>query len=223
MSGARFPALCSLLLLATLESGCTWFRKKAPAPTPAPVPAAPQIVLPAPPPVQVKPLEEPPLPAKPLPPQEPEPNVIRPRLEPVQPPKPVSAPKRKPRPSVTTAKPAKPVETPAPAPPKAEPIPPPPVVESPPPPAAEPKLGEVIPEAQRRLYLQALEDNLESARRGLSALQGRTLNREQTETEGRIRAFIKQAEDARATDVGIAVQLSRRAALLAKDLLESLK
>jgi hypothetical protein len=225
MSPARFPALC-LFLLSILGTGCTWFKK---TPPPAPAPPTPQpapaIVIPPPQPAQPKPLEEPQLPPKPLPPAEPEPNVIRPKLAPVQPPKPPVATKKRSRPATTAAKPAKPAESPAPQAPKAEQIPAPPPAEAPamPKPEPEPKLGEVLPDAQRRAYLQSIEENIESARRALASLQGRTLTREQSEAEGRIRSFIKQAEDARATDVSIAVQLSRRAALLAKDLLDSLK
>jgi len=225
MTAARFPALCLMLLLSIFGTGCTWFKKTPPPAPPPPAPPAPKIVIPPPQPVQAKPLEEPQLPSKPLPPPEPEPNVIRPKLEPVQPPKPPVAAKKRARPATAATKPAKPVETPAPQPPKAEPVPPPPVAETPAAakPEPEPKLGEVIPEAQRRVYLQAIEESLESARRGLSSLQGRTLTREQAETEGRVRAFMKQAEDARATDVSMAAQLARRAALLARDLLDSLK
>ncbi len=58
MSTLRLPALWLLLLLSTLGTGCTWFKKTPPPSPPPPPPPAPKIVIPPPQPVQAKPLEE---------------------------------------------------------------------------------------------------------------------------------------------------------------------
>jgi hypothetical protein len=63
---------------------------------------------------------------------------------------------------------------------------------------------------------------LERVRRVLVAVVGRNLNRDLTEMVGRIQTFQRQAEQARETDLVTAVNLARRADLLAQDLLKRL-
>lgn len=214
-----------LLALWLLTSGCL-FRKKQPATPPAPVPST----LPQRPPLEVGPPKvEPPAPLEapkvempsPTPPP-PEPTVIRPKLEKAEPPKPAA---KKPRPRRTTpARSVKPKESTTPAvqteaaPPIVEVAPAPP----PPPPAAETKLGEVLPEERRREYLSSIDADLASAQRVLRDIEGKGLTRDQTESANRIRNFIQQATDSKSADITGAVQLARRAAILAAELAKSL-
>lgn len=189
-------------------------------------------------------MEEPPLPATPQPAPDIEPQVIRPKLGQVEPPKPTPPARRRPKPTRSAAvnpKPVKPADpainnsapaaqTPAQTP--AQPAVQPPAQTTPDPAPANPapqiakpeiKLAEVLTEEQRRDYNQTIDDSVGEARRALVSLQGRTLTREQTENESRVRTFIRQAEETRASDVRAAAQFSRRAALLARELLETLK
>lgn len=229
-------------VLALGLSGCSKFRK-APQPPPAPAPVQPKIEPPVTPQPQAKPMEEPPLPATPQPAPDIEPQVIRPKLEQVEPPKPTPPARRRPKPTRSAAASPKPVkpdpttsnsapaaQTPVQTP--AQPAVQPPVQTTPDPAPANPapqiakpeiKLAEVLTEEQRRDYNQTIDDSVGEARRALVSLQGRTLTREQTENESRVRTFIRQAEETRASDVRAAAQFSRRAALLARELLETLK
>ncbi|MBI4893884.1 MAG: hypothetical protein HY821_24925, partial [Acidobacteria bacterium] len=61
------------------------------------------------------------------------------------------------------------------------------------------------------------------ARQTLTRLTGRALSRDQAETASRIRSFLSQADEAQAKDPSLAAQLARRAELLARDLLNSVK
>lgn len=190
-------------------------------------------------------MEEPPLPATPQPAPDIEPQVIRPKLGQVEPPKPTPPARRRPKPTRSAAvnpKPVKPgdattTNTAAPAAqapvqaPVQPPVQPPvqttpdPAPANPAPPVTKPeiKLAEVLTEEQRRDYNQTIDESVGEARRALVSLQGRTLSREQSENESRVRTFIRQAEETRASDVRAAAQFSRRAALLARELLETLK
>lgn len=210
--------LCVLLLAGT--SGCTLFQRKPKAPPPPPTPEAkPQIVVPPAKPVpQPKVLEEPQTlpPPQPLPP---EPTVIKPKLEQAPLPKPPAPVRRKPKPAATTA----PKPKPATEPPAVEPPPPPPVPAAKPDAGDNPRLGDVMPESQRRSLLAAIDDELGAARRALAALQNRRLTQEQSEAQSRIRSFVKQAEESRDTNLTVAAQYARRAAVLSRDLLESLR
>jgi hypothetical protein len=75
---------------------------------------------------------------------------------------------------------------------------------------------------QLREYNQALDQSLERVRRALAIAAGKNLNADQSEIVNRIRTFQKQAEQAREQDLVTAVNLARRADLLAKDLVERL-
>ncbi len=59
-------------------------------------------------------------------------------------------------------------------------------------------------------------------RKALAIAAGKNLNANQSEIVNRIRTFQKQAEQAREQDLVTAVNLARRADLLARDLLERL-
>ncbi|MGC4049008.1 MAG: hypothetical protein QM757_05760 [Paludibaculum sp.] len=227
------------VVLALGLSGCSKF-KKAPQPPPAPAPVQPKIEPPVTPAPQAKPMEEPQLPATPQPAPDIEPQVIRPKLGQVEPPKPVPPARRRAKqtrsaaspkpvkptdPSTTVPASQSPVQSPAqpPAQPPVQPAPEPtPTTPAAQPPKPELKLAEVLTEEQRRDYNQTIDESVGEARRALISLQGRTLTREQSENESRVRP-IRQAEETRASDVRAAAQFSRRAALLARELLETLK
>ncbi len=113
-----------------------------------------------------------------------------------------------------------------PEPPKPQPRPKPPIVVSgPKPPTIPPdqpverKLGPLFTPEQTREYTKDLENSLERVKRNLTALAKKRLNEEQVMTMERIRTFQKQAEQARQEDLVTAVNLARRADLLAQDLL----
>jgi hypothetical protein len=99
---------------------------------------------------------------------------------------------------------------------------------TPPPPAPQPetpplpKLGQIFTAAQLREYNQTLDQSLERVRRALTIAAGKNLNADQSEIVNRIRTFQRQAEQAREQDLVTAVNLARRADLLARDLLERL-
>jgi hypothetical protein len=107
---------------------------------------------------------------------------------------------------------------PTPAPRVATPTPPPvPDVTQPP-----PRLGQIFTAEQLREYNRNLDESLERVRKVLAMVGGRTLNRDLTEVVDRIQTFQRQAEQARETDLVTAVNLARRADLLAQDLLKRL-
>jgi hypothetical protein len=83
-------------------------------------------------------------------------------------------------------------------------------------------LGQIFTPEQWRDYNRTLDESLDRVRRALEVLDGKKLNAEQKETRNRIRTFQKQAEQARQQDLVTAVNLARRADLLAKDLVERL-
>jgi len=113
-----------------------------------------------------------------------------------------------PPPPVTRAKPrpAAPPPSPAPAP---DVLPP-------------PRLGQIFTADQLREYRRNLDESLERVRKVLVAVVGKNLTSDLTEIVGRIQTFQRQAEQARETDLVTAVNLARRADLLAQDLLKRL-
>jgi hypothetical protein len=117
-------------------------------------------------------------------------------------------------------------EPPKPAPPARRTTPPPRVVIAPPQPPTEqpatPKLGQIFTASQVKEYNRELNEKLERVRRNLAILAGKNLNSEQAEIASRIRTFQLQAEQAREQDLVTAVNLARRADLLAQDLVERL-
>ncbi|MBI5280987.1 MAG: hypothetical protein HY858_04830 [Candidatus Solibacter usitatus] len=201
-------ALMVLLLASVAGQGGCWFKRAPKAPAPPAAPAA-KVETPKALPAKPRPLEEPQSPPVQLPVPEQEPTVIRPKLETPPPPKPPPA-KRRPIPAASKPKPVEP--QPNATEPGAQPAT-----------VAGPALGEVLSDSQRQAYRQTLEENLAQAKRYLGEIRGRSLTREHAENATRVRAFVRQAEEARGRDLGAAVQLSRRAALLARDLVESLR
>ena len=90
------------------------------------------------------------------------------------------------------------------------------------PPVASPKLAQILTPEESRRNTQELEQYVESVRRALAKLMGKNLNPEQKDTARLIQTFLTQAEQAREQDLVTAVNLAKRADLLAKDLLERL-
>lgn len=113
---------------------------------------------------------------------------------------------------------------PKPAPPKkpavaAAPKPATPSLPPEPEPPAVPRLGQIFTQEQTREYNRSLDESLERVRKALAAIGNRTLTAEQSQIADSIRTFQRQAEQAREQDLLTAVNLARRADLLAKDLL----
>jgi hypothetical protein len=98
---------------------------------------------------------------------------------------------------------------------------PPPVVIPPEPPPA-PRLGQIFTADQLRTYNRELEESLDRVKKVLGTVAGKNLNSEQTQMVRRIQTFQKQAEQAREQDLVTAVNLARRADLLAQDLVKRL-
>jgi hypothetical protein len=63
---------------------------------------------------------------------------------------------------------------------------------------------------------------MERVKRALTMVAGKNLTAEQKDIAERVQTYMKQAEQAREQDLVTAVNLARRADLLAKDLLERL-
>jgi hypothetical protein len=128
-------------------------------------------------------------------------------------------------PRISTAMPEVP-EPPKPTPPARRSAPPARAVTAPPQPPAEqpptPRLGQIFTANESREYNRELNEKLERVRKNLAILAGKNLNGEQVEIVNRIRTFQIQAEQAREQDLVTAVNLARRADLLAQDLIERL-
>jgi hypothetical protein len=90
------------------------------------------------------------------------------------------------------------------------------------PPALAPKLAQILtPEEQRRNNVE-LDQSMDRVRRALTTLGSRNLSPELKDVAERVRTYLVQAEQTREQDLVTAVNLARRADLLAKDLLERL-
>jgi hypothetical protein len=79
-----------------------------------------------------------------------------------------------------------------------------------------------MPADQRKAYLASVDADLGAAQKVLREIEGRTLTSDQSETVTRVKAFVQQANEARASDLSGAVQLAKRAAILAGELAKSL-
>ncbi len=185
-----------LLALAVSLSGCSW--RKRPAPVPLPPPPLPSPVQPDPPapmpPPGIEPRQEE-LPADPAP------GIEEKELPPA--PKPPAPPRRRVSPAPAAPAPPEPEEAAAAAP--------------------APQLGEVLT-PDRRAVLQGQYDAAAAqAKQDLERIAGRKLNAGQNQSAARVRAFLAQAESLVATDPSSAAELARRAALLARDLANSLR
>lgn len=91
--------------------------------------------------------------------------------------------------------------------------------------ASVPQLGQMLSPDQRQKYNQAIEQAIKRAQDRLDVVVANSArpNEEQAATIKRIRAFIKQAEEARGQDLTIAWNLAERAKLLAEDLAKNFK
>jgi hypothetical protein len=83
-----------------------------------------------------------------------------------------------------------------------------------------PRLGQILSPEQIREFNRTLDESLDRVRKALAVLGRKNLSPEQAEMLKRIQVFRTQAEEARERDLGNAVNLARRADLLAKDLQE---
>ncbi len=180
--------ICSVLMLAIAMQGCL-FRKKPP-----------RVFVP--PPVRVRTVSLPPQPELPEPPTVDFDAEIRPpeyadNLPALSFPPPPPAPVKRP---VIAAPKVLPPPTPEPE------------------PLTTPRLGQIFTAEQLREYNKALDESLERVRRTLAVIMGKNLNAEQTEAANRIRTFLRQAEQTREQDLVTAVNLARRADVLALDL-----
>jgi hypothetical protein len=99
-----------------------------------------------------------------------------------------------------------------------KPVPPP--VENPPAPA--PKLAQILTPDEARRNNQELDQSMDRVRRALAMVGNRNLSPELKDVVERVRTYLSQAEQTREQDLVTAVNLARRADLLAKDLLERL-
>ena len=84
------------------------------------------------------------------------------------------------------------------------------------------KLAQILTPEESRRNTQELEQYTESVKRALTKVAGRNLTAEQKDIAERVQTYLTQAEQAREQDLVTAVNLARRADLLAKDLLERL-
>jgi hypothetical protein len=160
----------------------------------------------------------------------PPPPVVRPSVAIVQPelppPPEIDVPEDA---TVTSGIPAAmpPAEPPPPAPPRR--VPPPVRANTQQPPAPvppeiqpTPRLGQIFTAEQLREYNRAVDESLDRVKRVLGRVAGRNLNPELSDIVSRIQTFQKQAEQAREQDLVTAVNLARRADLLAQDLVKRL-
>jgi hypothetical protein len=90
------------------------------------------------------------------------------------------------------------------------------------PPAAAPKLAQILTPEESRRNTQELQQYTERVNRALAMMAGKNLTAEQRDIAERVRTYLLQAEQAREQDLVTAVNLARRADLLATDLLERL-
>jgi hypothetical protein len=183
---------CGVCLLASLGTSSCWFRRSPRAFNPPPVAARPAPVLPPAPPLLVPQESSTPVLAS-LPPA---PLVALDLPPPPAPPKPrvASAPK-----SAAQTQPQEPVE-----------------------PAKALRLGQIFTQEQQREYNRTIDESLERVRQNLEKIAAKRLTADQSREAESIRTFQRQAEQAREQDLLTAVNLARRADLLAKDLLQRL-
>ena len=204
----RYLALAGLLLAILTLASCGNKQVAASSPPPAPrvsqpprqqLPpgpvSEPQTVTALPSPQPVPPEAVPDTPGPLVPPPAPE---ISPQSEP-SPRRPVAS-----APPAVSESPAQP-ETPA---------------------APVPQLGQMLSADQRRQYNQLIDQAIRRAQERLGVVLNSSNSRpneEQLATIKRIRAFIRQADDARLQDLTIAKNLADRAVLLAEDLAKNFK
>jgi hypothetical protein len=187
--------LLPFILALSLDSTSCWFRKSTP----------PRVFVPPPPvahpPVATVQPDLPPPPEIDMPEDAGIVEGIPPAMPPAEPPPP-APPRRTPPPVRANTQPA------APVPPEVQPT--------------TPRLGQIFTAEQLRGYNRAVDESLDRVRRVLGRVAGKNLNPELTDIVSRIQTFQKQAEQARERDLVTAVNLARRADLLAQDLVKRL-
>jgi hypothetical protein len=140
-------------------------------------------------------------------------RIPRPSYPPIQPPPAQPAPAggrvlpRRPGGNPATTPPVPEVETPV----------------TPTPAPATPQLSEILTEDRRRQYETEFAGYVGRAKEVLNRASRGRLNIRQQQTTMRIQTFLQQAEESKVKDVVTAVELARRADLLAQDLLKSLR
>lgn len=90
------------------------------------------------------------------------------------------------------------------------------------PPAPQPHLGEILSPEELREHVESFNRSQRETRGMLAQIFKHRLTAEQSQTAARIKTFLRQAEETRRPDLVAAVNLARRAELLAKDLLSQL-
>jgi hypothetical protein len=115
-----------------------------------------------------------------------------------------------------------PPSTPRRTPPPVRATAPPPAVIPPEPQPTPPRLTQIFTAEQLREYNRSLDESLDRVKKVLGSVAGKNLTPEQVQVVGRIQTFQKQAEQAREQDLVTAVNLARRADLLAQDLVKRL-
>jgi light-regulated signal transduction histidine kinase (bacteriophytochrome) len=85
-----------------------------------------------------------------------------------------------------------------------------------------PRLETILTADQLRDYNRSMDESLDRVKKVLATVAGRSLKPELTTIVNRIQTFQKQAEQARELDLVTAVNLARRADLLAQDLIKRL-
>ena len=95
--------------------------------------------------------------------------------------------------------------------------------ETPPPPAPAPQLVPMLTPAQRQELERSVNDRIGRAQNILGSILGKRLSGEQEDMVGQIRTFLKQAEEARGTDLLRANNLAERSEVLAQNLARRLR
>jgi hypothetical protein len=96
-------------------------------------------------------------------------------------------------------------------------------VEPAPAPSAVPQLQQMLTAEQQQAYNEEIDRKIDRVQKTVAVLATHKLNDEQATYLDRIRTFIKQAGDARKTDLFRARNLAERASVLAEDLLRSVQ
>ncbi|MBI1899025.1 MAG: hypothetical protein HYS04_21200 [Acidobacteria bacterium] len=86
-----------------------------------------------------------------------------------------------------------------------------------------PPLVPVLSAKEREELSRSIDQALERARRAAADLHKHTLNAEQGQTLSRVETFLRQAQEARATDLKASWSFAERADLLSQELLRSLR
>ena len=84
------------------------------------------------------------------------------------------------------------------------------------------RLSQILTPEESRRNSQEFDQYTDSAKKRLTRVAGRILTPEQKDIAERVQTYLTQAEQAREQDLVTAVNLARRADLLAKDLLDRL-